>query len=155
MVFEILDRAFVFLRCCFAVERAKIFSFARPRIFLSGIQPILAGLQFPNHALSNIRRPTVLRAFECRATPKAFGVADQDPSEASALRRLDRTVRNPKGKQRTEDCEVCHEVRWEAPVLAGMTKATARDIQPANFRGNDAEREDHDQHTQNRKRATI
>jgi hypothetical protein len=50
MVFEILNRAFVFLRCCLAVERAEIFSFARSRILLTGIQPILAGFQFPNHA---------------------------------------------------------------------------------------------------------
>jgi hypothetical protein len=49
MPFEILNRAFVFLRCILAVERAEIFSFACSRIFLAGIQPILAGLQFPNH----------------------------------------------------------------------------------------------------------
>jgi hypothetical protein len=49
MPFEILNRAFVFLRCSLAVERAEIFSFARSRIFLAGIQPILAGFQFPNH----------------------------------------------------------------------------------------------------------
>jgi hypothetical protein len=49
MPFEILNRAFVFLRCIPAVERAEIFSFACSRIFLAGIQPILAGLQFPNH----------------------------------------------------------------------------------------------------------
>ncbi len=49
MPFEILNRAFVFLRCCLTLERAEIFSFARSRIFLSGIQPILAGFQFPNH----------------------------------------------------------------------------------------------------------
>jgi hypothetical protein len=44
MPLEILNRAFVFLRCSLAVERAEIFSFARSRIFLAGIQPILAGL---------------------------------------------------------------------------------------------------------------
>lgn len=49
MPFEILNRAFVFLRRSLAVERAEIFSFARSRIFLAGIQPILAGFQFPNH----------------------------------------------------------------------------------------------------------
>jgi hypothetical protein len=47
--FEILNRAFVFLRRSLAVERAEIPSFARSRIFLSGIQPILAGFQFPDH----------------------------------------------------------------------------------------------------------
>jgi hypothetical protein len=50
MRFEILNRAFVFLRCCLAVERAEIFSFSDSRIFLARIEPILAGLQFPNHA---------------------------------------------------------------------------------------------------------
>jgi hypothetical protein len=48
MPLEILNRAFVFLRCSLAIERAKIFSFARSRIFLAGIQPILARFQFPN-----------------------------------------------------------------------------------------------------------
>ena len=49
MVLEILNRAFVFFRGSLAFERAEIFSFARSRIFLAGIQPILAGFQFPNH----------------------------------------------------------------------------------------------------------
>jgi hypothetical protein len=49
MPFEILNRAFVFLRRSLAVERAEIFSFACSRIFLAGIQPILAEFQFPNH----------------------------------------------------------------------------------------------------------
>jgi hypothetical protein len=49
MPFEILNRAFVFLRCILAVERAEIFSFACSRIFRTGIQPILAGFHFPNH----------------------------------------------------------------------------------------------------------
>ena len=49
MVLEILNRAFVFLRCSFAVERAEIFSFSRSQIFVAGIQPILPGFQFPNH----------------------------------------------------------------------------------------------------------
>jgi hypothetical protein len=52
MPFEILNRAFVFLRRSLAVERAEIFSFARSRIFLAGIQPILAGFQFPDHGYS-------------------------------------------------------------------------------------------------------
>ena len=49
MPLEILNRALVFLRCSLAVEGAEIFSFVRSRIFLAGIQPILAGFQFPNH----------------------------------------------------------------------------------------------------------
>jgi hypothetical protein len=48
MPFEILNRAFVFLCRCLAGECAEIFSFARSRIFLAGIQPILAGFKFPN-----------------------------------------------------------------------------------------------------------
>ena len=46
---EILKRAFVFLCRSLAVKRAEIFPLARSRIFLAGIQPILAGFQFPNH----------------------------------------------------------------------------------------------------------
>jgi hypothetical protein len=49
MPFEILNRAFVFLRRSLAPERAMIFSFTRSRIFLAGIQPILPGFQFPDH----------------------------------------------------------------------------------------------------------
>jgi hypothetical protein len=49
MALEILNRAFVFLRRSLAIERAKICSFARSRIFLAGIEPIFAGFQFPNH----------------------------------------------------------------------------------------------------------
>jgi hypothetical protein len=49
MPLEILNRAFVFLRRSLAVERAEISPFARSRIFPTGIQPILAGFQFPNH----------------------------------------------------------------------------------------------------------
>ena len=49
MVLEILNRTFVFLRRSLVVERAEIFSFTRSRIFLARIQPILPGLQFPNH----------------------------------------------------------------------------------------------------------
>jgi hypothetical protein len=49
MPLEILNRVFMFLRRSLAVERAEIFPFARFRIFPTGIQPILAGFQFPNH----------------------------------------------------------------------------------------------------------
>lgn len=49
MPLEILNRAFVFLRCSLAAERAEIFPLAGSRIFLAGIQPILSGFQFPNH----------------------------------------------------------------------------------------------------------
>jgi hypothetical protein len=49
MPLEILNRALVFLRLSLAVERAEISPFARSRIFPTGIQPILAGFQFPDH----------------------------------------------------------------------------------------------------------
>jgi hypothetical protein len=49
MPLEILNRAFVLLRRSPAIKRAEIFAFAGSRIFLAGIQPILAGFQFPNH----------------------------------------------------------------------------------------------------------
>jgi hypothetical protein len=55
MPFEILNRAFVFLCRSFAIKRAEIFPFARSWIFLWGIQPILAGLHFPNHGYSFAR----------------------------------------------------------------------------------------------------
>ena len=55
---EILNRAFVFLCRSLAVKRAEIFSLARSRIFLAGIQPILAGFQFPNH--NDFRRAVVM-----------------------------------------------------------------------------------------------
>jgi hypothetical protein len=46
---EILNRTFVFLCRSLAVKSAEIFPLARSRIFLAGIQSILAGSQFPNH----------------------------------------------------------------------------------------------------------
>ena len=52
---EILNRAFVFLCRSLAVKRVEIFSLARSRIFLAGIQPILAGFQFPNHGYCSAR----------------------------------------------------------------------------------------------------
>src|SRR5262249_44786307 len=48
--FEILDRAFVFFRRSLVIERAEISSFSRLRIFPPRIEPILAELQFSNHA---------------------------------------------------------------------------------------------------------
>jgi len=46
---EILNGTFVFLRPSVGVECAEISSFARLRIFLAGIQPVLAGFQSSNH----------------------------------------------------------------------------------------------------------
>jgi hypothetical protein len=39
----------VFLRRDLCIERAEISSFARLRMFLAGIQPVLAGFQFSDH----------------------------------------------------------------------------------------------------------
>jgi hypothetical protein len=62
--FEILDVPFVLLRRCLAVEGAEIFAFARSRIFLARIQPILTGFQFPDHnrALNISESPLMIRA---------------------------------------------------------------------------------------------
>jgi hypothetical protein len=49
MVLEILHRAFVLLGRSLAAKYAEIFSFSRSRIFFARVQPILPGLQFPNH----------------------------------------------------------------------------------------------------------
>jgi hypothetical protein len=46
---EVLNGAFVFLRRGLCIERAEISSFARLRIFLAGIQPVLTGFQFSDH----------------------------------------------------------------------------------------------------------
>jgi hypothetical protein len=46
---EVLNGTFVFLRHGLCIERAEISSFARLRIFLAGIQPVLAGFQFSDH----------------------------------------------------------------------------------------------------------
>ena len=66
VVLEILNRAFVFLCRTLAVERAEIFSFARSRIFLAGIQPILAGFQFPNHNDFLNVSVTAGKSYACR-----------------------------------------------------------------------------------------
>jgi hypothetical protein len=50
MPFEILNRAFVFLRCDLAVECAKISSFACLGAFFLRIQPVFARFQFSDHA---------------------------------------------------------------------------------------------------------
>jgi len=55
--FEKLNGTFVFFRCTLAVERAEIFSFARSRIFLAGIKPILAGFQSPDHGVVILTGP--------------------------------------------------------------------------------------------------
>jgi hypothetical protein len=56
MALEILNRAFVFLRSSLCIERSEISSFPGLRIFLSRVQPILAGFQFPDHVDSSALR---------------------------------------------------------------------------------------------------
>ena len=46
-------------------------------------------------------------------------------------------------------------MRWETPVLAGVTETAAGDIESADFGGNSGKREDHDRGSQNRQRTTI
>ena len=58
-------------------------------------------------------------------------------------------------EQRCENREISREVRREAPVLAGVTKAAAGDIESAKFGRDRGKREDQDQSNQNRQRAAI
>src|SRR5262245_42891119 len=46
-------------------------------------------------------------------------------------------------------------MRWETPVLAGVTEPAASDVESANFRCNGGECEDDDRRNQNRQRAAI
>lgn len=59
---EVLHSLFVFLRCSFGLECAQIPALPRFRIFLPGIQPILARLKFPDHETSLLR--TAPRSIE-------------------------------------------------------------------------------------------
>ena len=49
MAFKVLHCLLVFLRRSFCLESAEISSLTRLRIFLAGIQPVLAGFQLPDH----------------------------------------------------------------------------------------------------------
>jgi hypothetical protein len=46
---EVLNRSLVFFGCTSRFERAQISSLAGPRVLLSRIQPVTAGLEFPDH----------------------------------------------------------------------------------------------------------
>jgi hypothetical protein len=74
---EILNGAFVFLRCGLCLERAEISSFARLWIFLTGIQPVFAGFQLPDHAPLNIRKSRGLRAPIVGQPRKHSGLPNQ------------------------------------------------------------------------------
>jgi len=49
MAFKVLHCLLVFFRCSFCLERAKTSALTRLRIFLAGIQAVLAGFQLPDH----------------------------------------------------------------------------------------------------------
>jgi hypothetical protein len=49
MTFEVLHRFLAFVRRSLCLERAEISSLTRLRIFLAGIQPVLAGFHLPDH----------------------------------------------------------------------------------------------------------
>ena len=142
MTLEILNRAFVFLRCSLCIERAKVSAFSRLRIFLARIQPIFTGFQFPDHVSLNIRRRTTLRASICRAT--ASVAQSRHAGGAPALQRLGRTIRNQKRNQRGENGEIGREVCGETPMLASVTETAAADVESANFGRDGGEGEDHD-----------
>jgi hypothetical protein len=62
MAIKVLHCFLVFLRRSFCLEGAEISSLTRLRIFLAGMQPVLADFEFPDHAPSTIRRPSGFRA---------------------------------------------------------------------------------------------
>jgi hypothetical protein len=73
MAFKVLHRLLVLLRRRFRLERAEISSFPRVRIFLAGIQPILAGFKFPNHGDFSVARGTPMHTSPSRvSTLKVF-----------------------------------------------------------------------------------
>jgi hypothetical protein len=56
MSLKILNRSLVFPRCRLSLERSQIPALSRFRIFLSRVQPVFAGLKFPDHAVSMLAR---------------------------------------------------------------------------------------------------
>jgi hypothetical protein len=50
MPLKVLNRSLVFLGCRFCLERSQIPALSRFWIFLLRVQPIFAGLEFPDHA---------------------------------------------------------------------------------------------------------
>lgn len=52
MAFKVLHCLLMFLRRSLCLECAEVSSFTRLWIFLAGIQPVLAGFQFPDHDVS-------------------------------------------------------------------------------------------------------
>jgi hypothetical protein len=54
MPLKVLKCSFVFLGCSLCLERCQIPALSSSRIFLPRIQPIFAGLEFPDHAASTL-----------------------------------------------------------------------------------------------------
>jgi hypothetical protein len=73
MAFKVLHRFLVLLRRKLRLKRAEISSFPSVRLFLAGIQPILAGFKFPNHGDFSVARGTPMHALPSRvSTLKVF-----------------------------------------------------------------------------------
>jgi hypothetical protein len=54
MPFEVLDRSFMLLGLLTCREGSQILSLSRPRIGMSGIDPVLTRLQFTNHHRTSV-----------------------------------------------------------------------------------------------------
>ncbi len=129
----------MFLRPGLCIERAEISSFGRLRIFLAGIQPVLAGFQFSDH--------DPIEYSQIKRTPRVELQGDasvgylRHAGGAPALQILGRTVRNPKHDQRSENRKVGRQVARKAPVLAGVTETAASNVESPNFCRDSYERE--------------
>jgi hypothetical protein len=89
MVFEVLHRLLVFLRRGLCLERAEISSFARLWIFLTGIHPILARFQFPDHEPIEYSQTE----WAPRAHQKIFWAANEQPFGEPRLEEKARAAR--------------------------------------------------------------
>jgi hypothetical protein len=134
IAFEVLHRLLVFLRRGLCLERAEISLFARLWIFLTGIHPILARFQFPDHEPIEYSQTE----WAPRAHQKISGPLMSNLSASRALKK--------KREQRGENCEIGQQVSREAPVLAGVAETATSNVESANFCRDSREREDKDQH---------
>ena len=65
--------------------------------------------------------------------------------QTAPLQRLPQPIRKAKREQPSKNREIGREMRWKTPVLTGVTKTAAGDIESADSRSGDGEREDIDQ----------
>ena len=73
MTFKVLHCLLVFLRRSFCLEGAEISSLTRLRIFLAGIQPVLARFQFSDHEhFSEARRFQLQRSRQTNGTKLSY-----------------------------------------------------------------------------------